>query len=172
VRSANRRWHRSPERAELLALYAEADALAEGFACACTPGAAGQAADPQCCHFAVAGHEPYPTPVELEEIRHAMRAGSVAPRDHRKLPLANLRPCPLLADDGRCRIYGSRPFGCRTFFCQRAQRVAARSKLPRQAINAIGRRIADLSVRFAPRDPRPRALVRALLEEKRDNRAQ
>ena len=35
--------------------------------------------------------------------------------------MAELRACPLLSADGRCRIYASRPFGCRTFFCDDAE---------------------------------------------------
>jgi hypothetical protein len=148
------RWGRSPDRAALLALYAEADALLEGLVCACsTPGADG-ARDARCCQFGITGREPYPTAVELEEVFHAMRASSVSPREARRLPLADQRPCPLLSDDGRCRIYASRPFGCRTFFCGQ--------KLPRVAVSAIGRRISDLSARFAPRDPGPRPLTRCL----------
>jgi hypothetical protein len=115
----------------------------------------------------VTGREPYPTAVELEEVRHAVAATGAAlaapPRRpvsaDRKLPLADLRSCPLLSADGRCRIYASRPFGCRTFFCGQ--------KLPRQAVGSIGRRIADLSARFAPRDPGPRPLVRALADGRR-----
>jgi Fe-S-cluster containining protein len=81
----------------------------------------------------------------------------------RRLPLADLRPCPLLSESGRCRIYASRPFGCRTFFCHDAEGpTGARAKMPRDAVNAIGRRIADLSARFDPRDPRPRALTKSL----------
>ena len=169
-------WRRSPERAELLALYAEADALLAGWTCACTAEpSAGCAADTPCCHFAVTGREPYPTAVELEEVRHAMRAAGITlgPAPSRRLPMARergkrdncdgRRPCPLLSDAGRCRIYASRPFGCRTFFCQGAEApFGARTKPPRDAANALGRRIADLSARFAPRDPQPRALTRSL----------
>jgi hypothetical protein len=116
----------------------------------------------------VTGREPYPTAVELEEVRHAVRAGNVTvtvtltvtPPARRTL--AHLRPCPLLSPEGRCRIYASRPFGCRTFFCGQ--------KLPREPVAAIGRRIADLSARFAGNatdrcgnvDPGPRPLTRAL----------
>jgi hypothetical protein len=157
------RWRDAPERAALLALYAEVDALLEGWSCACSRAGVGGTPEAQCCHFAVTGREPYPTAVELEEVRHAMRAGGVAARDPRKLPIADLRPCPLLSDDGRCRVYASRPFGCRTFFCDHCEApFGARIKLPRDEVNAIGRRIADLSARFAPRDPGPRPLVRAL----------
>jgi hypothetical protein len=143
-------------------LYAEVDALLSGQACACSEAGVGANADAQCCHFAVTGREPYPTAVELEEVRHAMRSASIVPASPRAtpgvraLPLVDLRPCPLLSAEGRCRIYASRPFGCRTFFCGQ--------KLPRQAIASIGRRIADLSARFAPRDPGPRPLVRALAD--------
>ncbi len=158
------RWSSSPERAALLALYTEVDGLLEGWTCACSRAGVGGTPEAQCCHFAVTGREPYPTAVELEEVRHAMRAVALAPRDPRRLPMAELSPCPLLSDDGRCRVYASRPFGCRTFFCDHAEAPwGARTKLPRDAVNAIGRRIADLSARFAPRDPGPRPLVRALL---------
>ena len=78
--------------------------------------------------------------------------------------MAELRACPLLSADGRCRVYASRPFGCRTFLCDHAEApFGARTKLPRDAIQVLSRRLADLSARFAPRDPGPRPLTRALL---------
>lgn len=159
------KWSRSAHRAELLALYAEVDALLEGWSCACSRTSVGSE-QAQCCHFAVTGREPYPTAVEFFEIEHAMQAAGARPRDARKtLPLAEeLRPCPVLAGDGRCRIYRSRPFGCRTFFCDHAE--GPRAKLPRSAVQAIGRKIADLSARFAPRDPLPRPLTRALASKR------
>jgi len=160
-RAAGPRWSQAPERAALLALYAEVDALVTGMSCACSQAGVGGSPDAQCCHFAVTGREPYPTAVELEEVRHAVRAGNVTtavPRPAREA-LAHLRPCPLLSPEGRCRIYASRPFGCRTFFCGQ--------KLPRERVAAVGRRIADLSARFAAKsggkvDPGPRPLTRAL----------
>ena len=68
------------------------------------------------------------------------------------LPIAADRRAPLPAPRrrGRCRIYASRPFGCRTFFCDRVQ---GPGKLPRAEVQRISRRIADLSAQFAPRDP-------------------
>jgi hypothetical protein len=175
------RWHRSPERAQLLALYAEADALLAGWTCACSAEAKpGEPLQVRCCQFAVTGREPYPTAVELAEVRHAMRTAGIdlSPRRHaRRLPMAGLHPCPLLSENGRCRIYASRPLGCRTFFCPDAEPPSAplegsgsssraprgsRSRPPRDEANAIGRRIADLSARFAPRDPHPRALTKSL----------
>ena len=152
----NDRWATSPERAELLAVYRAADALFEDWTCEC--GAA-----PDCCRFGVTGREPYPTTVEIAEVRYGIRAAGIAlrlPRDTRQLTRApDERRCPLLSREGRCRIYASRPFGCRTFFCGGASTPA---KAPRGELRELGGRIADLSARFAPRDPRPRPLVRAL----------
>lgn len=167
-------WKRSPLRDELRALYAEVDALLQGWECACSRGGPD---DARCCHFAVTGREPYPTAVELEEVRHAAASLGTPVRtagagDRRKLRVAPREPsrgeCPLLSDAGRCRIYASRPFGCRTFFCHDAEGPSGPSaKPPRDAILALGRRIADLSARFDPRDPHPRPLVRALEDRSR-----
>jgi hypothetical protein len=153
----------------LLALYAEADAVFEGWTCSCSGFGSKDPVVP-CCHFAVTGREPYPTAVELEEVRHAMRVGGIVVTDRRKLPVLprpeqlELRPCPLLSDTGRCRIYPSRPLGCRTFFCRGVAEgpFGSRTKSARGAVNAVGRRIADLSARFSPRAPHPRALTRSL----------
>jgi hypothetical protein len=160
------RWAESAARAALRAIYAEVDALLGGWTCTCT-AASEEAREARCCHFAVTGREPYPTAVELEEIHHGVRTAGLLPRNPRKLSVVTapeLGACPLLSTDGRCRIYASRPFGCRTFFCDHAEApFGARSRLPRDAIQALGRRVADLSARFAPRDPGPRPLGRALL---------
>ena len=157
------RWSHSPERLQLLELYRQVDALLDGWTCACSRAGVGGAPEAQCCHFAVTGREPYPTAVELEEVRHAMRAAPAARPDPKRLPMAELRACPLLSLEGRCRIYASRPFGCRTFFCDHAEApFGAKRRLPRDEVNALGRRIADLSARVAPRDPGPRPLVKAL----------
>lgn len=170
-RSGPPRWTESPERAALLAIYAEVDRLVEGWTCACSTSGPGASAGARCCHFAMTGREPHPTAVELEEVRHGVRMAGMAPRVPGKLPVLNppeLGACPLLSAGQRCRIYASRPFGCRTFFCDDAEApLGARSKLPREAIQALGRRVADVSARFAPRDPGPRPLVRALLTGRR-----
>ena len=153
-------WSRSPERAELLALYAEADALLAGWACACSSSTGDV---PRCCDAAALGREPYPTAVEMAEVRAALRTKPVSVRDPRKLPIAGSRPCPLLSSDGLCRIYVSRPLGCRTFFCDGAVSSSGdRGRTPRKALQAIGQRVAALSARFDPADPRPRSLVSAL----------
>jgi Fe-S-cluster containining protein len=143
-----------PARTELLALYAETDALLAPYSCD---------ASGECCNFANTGREPYPTPVELAEVELAMAQLGGAPArsapNRHALPLANEdRTCALLSD-GRCTIYESRPFGCRTFFCHRVQ---GPSKLPRADLQRIARDIAALAARFSPRDPLPRPLSRVI----------
>jgi hypothetical protein len=154
-------WKGSPVRAELVALYAQIDARLGGWTCACSR--LDRPREPTCCQFAVTGLEPHATPVELAEVRHAMRAAGMGLRDARRLPVAGRGECPLLSRDGRCRIYASRPFGCRTFFCPQAEGPPGISRRDlRPTVNDIGRRIADLSARFDPVDPLPRPMVRAL----------
>lgn len=138
--------------AELRALYAKIDAALDGWACD---------ASTDCCRFGVTGREPYPTAVERAELERAVKARGGIPKK-RTLPVAGERRCALLGDDGRCVVYASRPFGCRTFFCERARSAVgegARS-LPKDAIAEVSRAIADLSARFEPRDPGPRPLSR------------
>ena len=112
--------------AELRALYAEADALHGATTCP---------ASTECCRFGVTGREPYLTSIELLAIQRAVAAGGgPLSRKRRALPLAgntteSERTCPLLAENGRCSIYASRPFGCRTFFCSRATRSPSATSL-------------------------------------------
>ena len=146
----------SAQLARLRQLYAEVDALLSHISCESST---------DCCHFARTGREPYPTAVELAELDLALKRAP-APRSpgdlKRRVALADERRCPLLGQDGRCRAYASRPFGCRTFFCDRAEGGI----FPRQEVQRIGRQIADLSARFAPLDPGPRPLSRYLLQER------
>jgi Fe-S-cluster containining protein len=148
-------WKTSPARAELRAIYARVDARLEGYSCD---------ASTECCRFGVTGREPYVTPVELAEVEHAIAARGFptpAKRSPRSLPLAgDERPCPLLEDTGRCRIYESRPLGCRTFFCDRAH--GDMKRFPREELNRAVRDVADLAARYAPRDPGGRPFTRAL----------
>ncbi len=145
------KWRANPTRTALLALYRQADALLRPFSC---PGST------DCCRFAVTGREPYPTSAELAELLDAAAASGALRAQRRRLPLADRR-CPLLGADDRCRVYASRPFGCRTFFCDR---VTGPGRLPRAELAELGRRIADLSARAFPRDPHPRPLGKALAD--------
>ena len=154
---ARTRWKDHAAHAELLRLYAEVDALLAPFSCDDST---------ECCQFGVTGREPYPTAVELAEVKSAMAGqgiGAAPPSaTKRRLPIADpAKRCPLLSSEGRCRVYASRPFGCRTFFCDRAQ---GPGKLPRGEIQRLSRAIADLSARAFPENPLPRALTRALAD--------
>jgi uncharacterized protein len=148
-------------------LYAKVDEALQGWGCD---------ASTDCCRFGVTGREPYPTAVELEELERAVKARGGLPK-RRSLPTVpsrggasrsekrgrDERRCALLGDDGRCLVYASRPFGCRTFFCERARGPVGErsaSDLPREAIAEVARDIAALSARFAPTDPGPRPLSR------------
>lgn len=135
----------------LAEIYAEVDALLAGFECDSTA---------ECCTFSNTGREPYPTAIELAEVDRAIaaRGGVKAILNKRRLPLADRR-CPLLSNDGKCVIYASRPFGCRTYFCHR---IRGPGKLPRDRLRELGARIADLSAKAFPRDPGPRSLFKAL----------
>jgi uncharacterized protein len=145
-------WAKDPARTELLRVYAEADALAQGASCGGTHAAT--AADARCCHFGILGREPYVTAIELMEARHAIAAGGGLGTPARKLPLApDPGTCPLLSREGRCTIYASRPLGCRTFFCRGHEPQGSRPTLL-----ALARRIRDLSERAFPRAEGPRPL--------------
>jgi hypothetical protein len=138
---------------ELRALYAKIDAELAGWGCD---------ASTDCCRFGVTGREPYPTAVELAELERAIRARGGLPKK-RSLSVAGERRCGLLGDDGRCVVYASRPFGCRTFFCGRAHGPAGgKAELPKGVVKEVAGDIAALSARFAPVDPGPRPLSRAL----------
>ena len=139
--------------AELRAIYAEVDRLLGGWSCD---------ASTECCRFGVTGREPYPTAIETAELERAIRARGGLPKRRALRVLRDdardERACALLSDEGRCLVYASRPFGCRTFFCERA--VGPTRELPRAQIAELARNIAALSVRFAPRDPGPRPMSR------------
>ena len=139
---------------QLRAIYAEVDGLFAGIGCD---------ASTDCCHFGRTGREPYPTAVELAEVERAIRARGGLPK-RRSLALAGERRCALLSDEGRCLVYASRPFGCRTFFCERAKGPAGEAPPPQRGgeVGRLARAVADLSARYAPNDPGPRPLSRAM----------
>lgn len=141
---------------ELRGIYAQVDALLDGFTCA---------ASADCCHFARTGREPYPSAVELAELERGIAArGGIPKRKKKHLPKLDERRCVLLGEDDRCTVYASRPFGCRTFFCERGHGPAGEAApSPRDpALVRLGREIADLSARFAPADPGPRPLSKVM----------
>jgi Fe-S-cluster containining protein len=138
----------------LRALYDEVDALFEGVSCD---------ASTDCCRFGITGREPYPSAIEIAELERAVRARGGLPK-RRSLPQVDERRCALLSDDGRCTVYASRPFGCRTFFCERGHGPAGEAPpaLRDPEIVRLSRAIAALSAELAPRDPGPRPLSRVM----------
>jgi Fe-S-cluster containining protein len=156
-------------QAALRAVYADVDRLLEGWSCDSST---------DCCRFGVTGREPYPTAIEQAELERAVRARGGLPK-RRSLPTVNARGkderrCTLLSDEGKCLVYASRPFGCRTFFCERATGPAREHVrgMPKEEIARLARKVADLSVRFAPADagPRPMSRVTAAWSERGDTR--
>jgi Fe-S-cluster containining protein len=152
---------RAQQLEALRGIYAQTDALFASMSCD---------ASTDCCRFGVTGREPYPTAIEIEALKRALAASgrkggstTTSKTSKKRLPLAGAdadeRRCPMLSDQGRCIVYAARPFGCRTFFCDRAE-----GKSPsRGEVAELSRRIADLSARFHPADPGPRPLTRVEL---------
>lgn len=91
-----------------------------------------------CCRFQVTGREPWLTRVEWELVLGEVR------RQGRRLPdLPDDEDgrCPFLDQAARCQVYGARPLGCRTHFCERAQPAPPRLGEFRE----VARRLAELS---------------------------
>ena len=70
----------------------------------------------ECCHFKLTGRTPFLTKAEALVAAKGLRATG-----RKRLPEHTDGACPLLdRARGRCLVYESRPFGCRTHFCARA----------------------------------------------------
>jgi Fe-S-cluster containining protein len=136
-------------------LYRETDASNAGSSC---PGST------ECCRFGVTGREPYVTSIEVVAIERAVkRGGGPLSRRRRALPITTdgerERICLLLDASGRCSVYESRPFGCRTFFCQRASVVES----PRRAdVRDLTNRLRAIAARHEVGGDAPRPLSRVL----------
>jgi Fe-S-cluster containining protein len=151
----------------LQGLYEQVDQVLSGWTCE---------ASTDCCHFGRTGREPYLWPNEWALVERALAARGISGKGRRtrrgRGSLAVLtgtregseeRRCPLLADTeegGRCTIYDSRPFGCRTFFCDRAS--GPTRKLPRAEVAELGKQVAQLARESDPRCDGPSALTRLL----------
>jgi len=89
-----------------------------------------------CCRFKLTGKTPYLTKAEALVAAKAWRATG------RRFPKPSADgACPMLESaTGRCLIYESRPFGCRTHFCQ-----AAGGPYSRREVVDLIHRLEDLS---------------------------
>lgn len=140
---------------ELEWLYARADALYSDWSCANST---------ECCRFGITGRQPYVTSIELSLVRRgiAQRGGPLA-RRRRALPISanprTERVCPLLDSSGKCSVYAERPLGCRTFYCERAQRGAGPG---RDDLRELVRELQELAQRHTLGGELARPLTRAL----------
>jgi hypothetical protein len=129
----------------LRAVYREVDRALDGWTCERST---------DCCHFSA--REPYLWPNEWALVERALAARGGVPRP-RSLPVVDAHRCPLLLDGNTCAIYDSRPYGCRTYFCDRASGPTRRP--PRDALVALGRQVADLAQRAEPSHDGPLPLT-------------
>src|SRR5262245_16485332 len=146
----------------LAEVYADADRIFSSWSCP---------ASTECCRFGITGREPYVTSIEVAAIESALAAlgglrakkrpspvASPASSGGVSLPLvAEGRRCPMLTEEGRCSIYASRPLGCRTFFCDRAESGA---RVRHHEIRALVRRVQEIAVRHRFDGDRGRPLSR------------
>lgn len=111
----------------------------------------------ECCHFKLTGRTPYLTKGEALLAAQALRATG-----RRQLPANPDGACPLLdAQTGNCLIYDSRPFGCRTHFCNAAGGPYAR----REVLDLIRRlEVVDESLG----GPGPHTLEKAVADALRE----
>lgn len=108
-----------------------------------------------CCRFKLTGLTPYLTRGEALVAALALRATGSTTAAARED-----RACPLLNDEGRCRIYDARPLGCRTHFCS-----AAGGPYPRRQVLDLVRRLEAVDQQLGGDGPQalPVALQRAML---------
>ncbi|HEV8246264.1 MAG TPA: hypothetical protein VGP93_10875 [Polyangiaceae bacterium] len=138
---------------ELRRLYEDTDALMRGVSCPSST---------ECCRFGITGREPYVTSIEARAIEKAVAArGGPLSKKRRALPLAGRtgdeRTCRLLTAQGRCSVYAWRPFGCRTFFCERA---TGTDSISRKEERDLARKLSDLGARHSVGGDQVRPLTR------------
>jgi Fe-S-cluster containining protein len=143
-----------PETSEIVAQVREIYA-----ALATRPAERNCTAQTQCCRFRLTGRTPFLTKAEAIVAAKAWRSAG-----RTKLPDTDLPDgsCPLLEPrTGRCQIYESRPFGCRTHFC-----ADAGGPYSRRDVADLIHRLEDLSRRVGSADaqPLPAAVTQALRE--------
>jgi Fe-S-cluster containining protein len=123
---------------ELRVIYQRADAAYAPFSCP---------ASGECCQLATTKRQPWLWEPEWRLL--ASRHGLPPPRED--------GGCPYLDAAGkRCTVYADRPFGCRTFFCER---IRGPARQPAEAVDALLRRLEAVSQRVWPELTGPRPLL-------------
>ncbi len=101
-----------------------------------------------CCQFLLTGKTPYLTAGEALVAAQAFKATG-----RRSLPVRENGACPLLDPrTAKCLIYDSRPFGCRTHFCQ-----AAGGPYPRREVADLIHKLEDIAQSLGRAEARPLA---------------
>lgn len=111
----------------------------------------------ECCQFRLTGKIPQLTRGEALRAAQAFRATG-----RKTLPLPADGACPMLhTDSGKCLIYESRPFGCRTHFCQ-----SAGGPIERHEVLSLIRRLEKVDFELGGDGPHPlpQAVTQALRE--------
>lgn len=123
---------------ELRAIYRQADAAYSPFSCP---------ASGECCQLAKTRRQPWLWYPEWKLLA-----------DRRPLPPPREDGgCPYLDAAGkRCTVYADRPFGCRTFFCER---IRGPARQPAETVDALLRRLEAVSQRVRPSLTSPRPLL-------------
>lgn len=102
----------------------------------------------ECCQFLLTGKTPYLTKGEALVAAQALKSTG-----RRALPARKDGACPLLdPSTGRCLIYFSRPFGCRTHFC-----AAAGGPYSRRDVADLIHKLEESSLRLGGSEARPLA---------------
>lgn len=92
-----------------------------------------------CCQFTLTGKTPYITKGEAILAAKGWRAAG------RKTIAIDAPSCPFLLQ-GKCQIYDSRPFACRTHFCD-----AAGGPAPRAMVRDLIQRLEEIDQRLGGR---------------------
>lgn len=111
----------------------------------------------ECCQFKLTGRTPMLTAGEALVAAAALRATG-----RRELPESTDEKagrCPMLDRAGKCIIYDSRPFGCRTHFC-----AAAGGPYTRNEVRDLVRRLEEVDAALGGDGPHalPMAVENAL----------
>jgi Fe-S-cluster containining protein len=125
---------------DLKAVHRLADAAYRPYSC---PGTA------ECCQLATTKREPWLWPVEWELLLE-VSGGRVPPERADG-------GCPFLDAAGkRCTVYADRPFGCRTFFCQR---IRGPGREPLEAVALLSERLERVAQALDPDCAGPQTLL-------------
>jgi Fe-S-cluster containining protein len=101
----------------------------------------------ECCRFRLTGRTPQLTRGEALVAAAGWRAAG-----KKTIPEAGSADgaCPFLKTGGCCAIYDSRPFGCRTHFCD-----AAGGMIPRRQVIDLIRRLEAIDEKIGGDGPKP-----------------